>query len=115
MAGRRKHPIRVVTTRTGLTPDLLRAWERRYGVVTPTRSTGGQRLYSDADVERLAMLHRAVLSGRAIRTVAELTDDELAALVGVDEQAGRIVSAESLPAVEAAAGRHRARGLHERH
>jgi len=102
MAEKAKHPIRVVTNRTGLTPDLLRAWERRYGVVAPTRSPGGQRLYSDADVERLALLHRAVLSGRAIRTVASLSDGELAALIGADERAGRLVSAEALPALEAA-------------
>jgi len=101
MAGKGRHPIRVVTTRTGLTPDLLRAWERRYGVVTPSRSPGGQRLYTDADVERLALLNRAVLSGRAIRTVAYLSDAELAALVGADESAGRIVSAGALPELEA--------------
>lgn len=89
MADKAKHPIRVVTTRTGLTPDLLRAWERRYGVVSPSRSPGGQRLYSDADVERLALLHRAVLSGRAIRTVAGLSDAELAFLVSTDETAVR--------------------------
>jgi len=32
-----RHPIRVVSRRTGLTPALLRAWEKRYGVVTPSR------------------------------------------------------------------------------
>jgi hypothetical protein len=51
-----RHPMRLVVLRTGLTPDLLRAWEKRYGVVTPIRSRGGQRLYSDADVERLSQL-----------------------------------------------------------
>ncbi|MDT8340232.1 MAG: MerR family transcriptional regulator, partial [Longimicrobiales bacterium] len=50
-----RHPIRVVADRTGLNPTLLRAWERRYGVVDPGRSDGGQRLYSDADVARAAV------------------------------------------------------------
>ena len=48
-----RHAMRLVILRTGLTADLLRAWEKRYGAVTPMRSHGGQRLYSDADVERL--------------------------------------------------------------
>ena len=50
------YPMRVVLRRTGLTPDLLRAWERRYGVVAPGRTPGGQRLYSESDVERLTLL-----------------------------------------------------------
>ena len=68
----RLHPVRVVTQRTGLSPDLLRAWERRYRVVEPRRSPGGQRLYSDADIERLRQLHRAVLAGHTIGQAARL-------------------------------------------
>ena len=58
-----RHPIRVVARRTGLTPAVLRAWERRYKVVEPSRSEGGQRLYSDLDVRRLAVIAQA-LEGR---------------------------------------------------
>ena len=43
--------MQVVTRRTGLSADLLRAWEKRYEVVKPARSPSGRRLYSDADVE----------------------------------------------------------------
>lgn len=39
--------------RVGVTPDVLRAWERRYGLFAPTRTPGGYRLYSEGD-ERLA-------------------------------------------------------------
>jgi DNA-binding transcriptional MerR regulator/methylmalonyl-CoA mutase cobalamin-binding subunit len=81
--------MRVVSIRTGLTPDLLRAWERRYGVVAPTRSDGGQRLYSDADIDRLALLARAVNGGRPISQVASLPVDELRALVAQDENSAR--------------------------
>lgn len=84
-----RHPVRVVSIRTGLTPDLLRAWERRYGVVAPTRSAGGQRLYSDADIDRLALLVRAVNGGRPISQVASLPVDELRALVAQDEKSAR--------------------------
>lgn len=84
MATRVLHPVRVVTQKTGLTPDLLRAWERRYRVVRPRRSAGGQRLYSDDDIERLAQLHRAVLAGRTIGQVARLDREALARLVESD-------------------------------
>ena len=66
--------MRIVTRRTGLSADLLRAWERRYEVVKPSRSEGGRRLYSDADIERLRLLYRATLAGRSIGQVAELVD-----------------------------------------
>ncbi len=79
-----RHPIRVVTRRTGLSPSVLRAWERRYGVVTPGRSEGGQRLYSDRDVHRLTLLVRVTEAGRSIGSVAPLSDDELEELVAED-------------------------------
>ena len=52
----KRHPIQVVAKRTGLTADVLRVWEKRYAVVEPGRSSGGHRLYSDVDVERLGLL-----------------------------------------------------------
>ena len=79
-----RHPIAVVTERTGLSQDLLRAWERRYGAVTPARSPGGQRLYSDADIERLTLLSSATRAGRSISHVARLSTPDLAALVEED-------------------------------
>jgi len=82
-----RHPIRVVASRTGLSPDTLRVWERRYGVVQPGRSDGGQRLYSDADVERLTLLVQATGAGRNISQVADLSDAELERLVAEDEAA----------------------------
>lgn len=80
-----RHPIRVVSKRTGLTPAVLRAWEKRYGVVVPFRTDGGQRLYSDEDVLRLSLLHRVVDEGRSISQVANLPTDELQGLVREDE------------------------------
>jgi len=79
--------MRVVTRRTGLSADLLRTWERRYEVVTPSRSDGGRRLYSDDDIERLRLLYKATLSGRSIGQVAELSTKALASLVRQDAEA----------------------------
>ena len=79
-----RHPIAVVTERTGLSQDALRVWERRYGAVVPARGPGGQRLYSDADIERLALLYSATRAGRSISRVAGLSTADLAALVEED-------------------------------
>lgn len=82
-----RHPIRVAAERTGLSTDLIRAWERRYGAVDPDRDETGQRLYSDADVERLRLLHRATRGGRSIGQVVELSGETLRELVRGDAAA----------------------------
>lgn len=81
-----RHPIRVVAQRTGLSAPVLRAWERRYGAVEPSRSEGGQRLYSDADVRRLQLLATAVDGGRTIGLIADLDSEELEALIDEDRE-----------------------------
>ena len=79
------HPVRVVAQRTGLSPDVLRAWEKRYSVVQPLRSDGGQRLYTDADLERLSLLARAIAGGRNIGQISDLPLGELQNLITADE------------------------------
>ncbi len=95
------HSVRVVARRTGLTPDLLRAWEKRYGAVQPTRTSGGQRNYSDADIERLRLLVSATEAGRQIGQVARLGNEELREMVAADARAAPVaaVPAEDEPAV----------------
>jgi len=70
--------IGAVSRLTGIAPDTLRVWERRYGAVVPMRSEKGSRLYSQDDVGRLALIKRLVDSGDAISRVANLDKDELA-------------------------------------
>jgi MerR family transcriptional regulator, light-induced transcriptional regulator len=84
-----RHPIGVVTARTGLSAHVLRAWERRYEVVRPRRGERGRRLYSDADVERLALLHNATRSGRSVASVVTLRTDQLRAMVAQDAASAR--------------------------
>ena len=83
------HPVRIVSQRTGLTADVLRAWERRYGAVTPVRSPGGQRHYSDADIERLSLLSRASRAGRQIGQLVPLPNAELQRMIEDDERQSR--------------------------
>lgn len=87
--GRALHPISVVAERTGLTSDLLRVWERRYGVVDPARDDSGRRLYTDADLERLRLLSLATAAGRNISQLVDLAPGELDELVRSDEAARR--------------------------
>jgi MerR family transcriptional regulator, light-induced transcriptional regulator len=74
-----RYPIRAVARMTGLSLDTLRAWERRYGVVTPSRDQRG-RLYDERDVERLKQLARLVDDGHAIGSIANLPPTALARL-----------------------------------
>ena len=59
--------------RVGVSPESLRAWERRYGLLEPSRTAGGFRLYTDADVERIhvmrAHLERGLSAAEAARLV----------------------------------------------
>jgi DNA-binding transcriptional MerR regulator len=57
-SGKELFPIREVARLTGVNPVTLRAWERRYGLIQPTRTESGHRLYSPADVAQV----RAILS-----------------------------------------------------
>jgi DNA-binding transcriptional MerR regulator/methylmalonyl-CoA mutase cobalamin-binding subunit len=75
-----KHSIRVASQRTGLSSHAIRIWEKRYSAVTPTRTTTNRRLYTDAEIERLTLLHQATQSGHNISNVARLSTDQLRTL-----------------------------------
>lgn len=61
----------------GLTPQLIRAWEQRYGAVVAAREANGRRSYSAADIEKLSLLKTLTDRGIAISTVATLSSQEL--------------------------------------
>ncbi len=75
-------PVRTVARMTGLTADVIRVWEKRYGVVRPLRGPRGARLYCAGDVDRLRLLARVVEAGRAIGDVAALDRASLERLAG---------------------------------
>jgi methanogenic corrinoid protein MtbC1 len=75
------YSIRELTSLTGLSADVLRVWERRYGFPRPTRDAAGARRYLAADVERLGLLQRALQRGHRISHVIERTGVELRALL----------------------------------
>ena len=53
-----RHPMKIVTQRTGLSAHVVRVWERRYGAVTPDRTGSNRRLYSEEEIDRLKALIR---------------------------------------------------------
>lgn len=71
------HSIRVVARRTGLTPHVLRVWERRYNAVEPTRTDTNRRLYSEDQINRFMLLAAAVRAGHSIKNVANLPTEKL--------------------------------------
>jgi DNA-binding transcriptional MerR regulator/methylmalonyl-CoA mutase cobalamin-binding subunit len=88
--------LKVVVRETGLKPDTIRAWERRYGLPTPERSQGGHRLYSQQDIDTLKWLISRQAEGMSISRAVELWrqfeaegEDPLQALVtpGVSDAA----------------------------
>lgn len=80
-----RYPIRVVSKRSGLSSHVIRVWERRYGAVEPTRTATNRRLYSENDIERFRLLHRATAAGHAISSIATCTRQELLDLLDTTE------------------------------
>jgi len=64
------YTIKVVQARTGIKPVTLRAWERRYNLLTPMRMPNGYRLYSERDIQLLLWVQRKLDTGMSISQVA---------------------------------------------
>ncbi len=78
------YTIKEASARSGVGVPLLRAWERRYGVVAPTRTPSGYRLYDDTAIGRLQAMRDLIAAGWSARQAAErvrgASDIELAQL-----------------------------------
>ncbi|MHC8304281.1 MerR family transcriptional regulator [Pseudomonas sp. PB3P13] len=66
------YPIREVARLTGVNPVTLRAWERRYGLIHPTRTESGHRLYSMSDIERVRSILDWIDRGVAVSKVGKI-------------------------------------------
>jgi methanogenic corrinoid protein MtbC1 len=96
-----RFPIRVVAERTGITPATLRAWERRHRAIAPRRSQGAQRLYSEADIERLRMIGELAARGHPLSDLARHATSTLSRLLMVTAPEESIESPEALQAFRA--------------
>ena len=61
-----------LSRRTGVSPELLRAWERRYGLFEPERSPGRLRLYSESDIARVQAMQAHLAEGLSAAEAARL-------------------------------------------
>lgn len=84
--------------RSGVTPDLLRAWEKRYGLLRPTRTEGGFRLYGEDDAARVERMQAGLAGGLSAAESARAAlvddareDDLLDALLALDEERAQVV------------------------
>ena len=64
--------LNVVVRETGIKPDTLRAWERRYGLPNPSRTEGGHRLYSERDIATIQWLIKRQKEGLRIKHAIDL-------------------------------------------
>ncbi len=80
--------IQSVSRLTNLSVDTIRAWEKRYAAVNPTRGPARQRLFSADDVARLVLLKEAVDSGESISKVASLSTSDLRCFVQAEHLVG---------------------------
>jgi DNA-binding transcriptional MerR regulator/methylmalonyl-CoA mutase cobalamin-binding subunit len=98
-----QHSMSMAARKSGLTPHVIRVWERRYGAVTPSRSKTNRRLYSEGEIERLTLLRQAVAAGYRIGNIATLDAESLRSLLvsapggraDSDSRAGRVAGGES--------------------
>ncbi len=89
--------ISTVSKRSGVKSDLVRAWERRYQAVKPTRTEGGHRVYTDLDIARLKLLNQATNSGHSISQIAQLSLGDLKNLLNKESDSIAQVIGQSVP------------------
>jgi DNA-binding transcriptional MerR regulator/methylmalonyl-CoA mutase cobalamin-binding subunit len=85
--------LKAVLKETGLKADVLRAWERRYGLPAPERTQGGHRLYSEFDMALLKWLLLRQAEGLSISRAAEMWKEQL--LLGHDPLAETALTAKT--------------------
>ncbi len=71
------YTIKYVANMTGLSEHRIRAWEKRYQLLKPDRTTKGRRLYSEADIEKLNLVKNLIDGGDKIGQIAHLSFDQL--------------------------------------
>ena len=80
--------------RVGVTPELLRAWESRYGLTRPVRSSGGFRLYTAADAARVERMRRGLDEGLSAAEAAHAAlEDERPSEGLLEDAAARLLAA----------------------
>jgi len=97
------YSIRVASRLTGVSSDTLRMWERRYGFPKPERNESQVRVYSDADIERLVLIARALKAGFRSGEVIHRGTEELRGLL-ISSTRAEVESDRGTPTIESLLG-----------
>lgn len=104
--------IQVASQRSGVSPHVIRIWERRYGALTPSRTGTNRRLYCDEEITRLRLLRELTECGHRIGSVARLETGQLEVLLQKSRAGTAVVAgvvrgqAGAAPPVQIDAGPH---------
>jgi DNA-binding transcriptional MerR regulator len=77
--------INVISTACGVMPHTIRTWEKRYQVFTPERSEGGQRIYSEFDLDKAKLIVALIKQGHTISSLAKHSLQNLRSLLVVNK------------------------------
>lgn len=89
--------LKVVLRETGLAADTLRAWERRYGLPTPTRTAGGHRLYSQRDIEIIKWLMKRQGEGLSISRAVDMWNEQVGSGADPLAESAQVASGSMMP------------------
>ena len=75
-----QYPIRTISELTGVSSTTLRAWERRYGLLKPTRTAKGHRLYDSSDIDTINNIVSLIRCGNTISQAIHILDNPVSNL-----------------------------------
>lgn len=93
--------IQLASQLSGLSPHVIRIWERRYGALNPSRTCTNRRMYCEEAIERLKLLRELTENGHRIGNVARLSTEDLRAQVGALRQRSAVVASATSSTVPA--------------
>jgi MerR family transcriptional regulator, light-induced transcriptional regulator len=96
-----QHSIKIASRRSGLSPHVIRIWEKRYRAVVPSRTKTNRRLYDEAEIERLRLLGLAAKAGYTIKNAVKFKTADLKALVEKEVGPSAFVHSTSDPEAQA--------------
>jgi DNA-binding transcriptional MerR regulator/methylmalonyl-CoA mutase cobalamin-binding subunit len=105
------YTIKEASARSGVGAPLIRAWERRYGVVRPARTTAGYRLYDDATINVLATMRALIEAGWTASQAARAISAGEVPVEAVPVEDRSMAAASEREAAPSAAAEHRARTI----
>ena len=77
--------INVISNASGVMPHTIRTWEKRYQIFTPERSEGGQRIYSEVDLDKAKLIVALIEQGHTISSLAKHSLQDLRSLLVVNK------------------------------